>query len=859
MPELPGSTRSVLKATYVPLIVPDDTSVTVGHAVQKFGFVRQLNLQTGDVAAAGRVMTAGGKPATPALLQTLTQFEGTPLPSRLPAPSVFASVAPADLLAFGKALSSVRQTHVTQLAQAAPAAGAAAATLDPRTLATQLLNTSIVATNGFEQTTSATPIGMLNLERLEMTPAGIQRGELLATIPLAPMEQTAVVQKEWSVTSQEFTSIVTDSLENYSETGVTENTELAQSTTNQNQHSNQFNVNATVVGNIGFVTTTLASQFQTQDQTSNTATASTKHALTTTKKASSRVKQSHKVTISTTTVTGSSESTTRTLQNPSSTDPMRIDYFSLMRKWHVGLYRYGLRMTYDIVIPQPAGALREAYEQLASMQSQLSQGFSFNTPYSAITPSTYQQLAAQFGAQVPPPPAAMPPKTYASQPTTGKGWYFTDIGINVDPGYWITDVSVTLNLGQIDAGTHVGYEVIGSGWSATGQNAGEYSQDLTQFSGFMLHYGGAQTVSIFLDDVNGGTAHVLLTVTTEPTPDAWAQWQANVWNALYSAAQTSFYANQQALQAQVQALQDRLNNVDTLTLRREENDEITKGVLRWLLGPGFEFMPDNVAQLFNGPDASWGIGYSPTSPNTLGLSASDWSTVSTYEQMVRFVNDAIDWDNILYFLYSYFWDVPIAWDNVRNIQHPDSTRQAFLRAGSARVVLTVRKGWEQAWVQFVEGGTFGTGALPQLHPYLAIAQEIQDYDDTNYPGIPPANPGGAAGPDDDGYVATSCSDTVSASSSPVTLTVDSSAGFIVGYKAIIDSYGSGVQELQVITAVPDATHITVKGMTNAHDGSTDAFAVIQAGEKGQLIAEWFEYTPSSGVDIGVTSDLTTIA
>jgi hypothetical protein len=39
---------------------------------------------------------------------------------------------------------------------------------------------------------------MLNLERIEMSPAGLERGELLATIPLAPKERTSVVQKEWS-------------------------------------------------------------------------------------------------------------------------------------------------------------------------------------------------------------------------------------------------------------------------------------------------------------------------------------------------------------------------------------------------------------------------------------------------------------------------------------------------------------------------------------------------------------------------------------------------------------------------------------------------------------------------------------
>ena len=33
----------------------------------------------------------------------------------------------------------------------------------------------------------------------------------------------------------------------------------------------------------------------------------------------------------------------------------------------------------------------------------------------------------------------------------------------------------------------------------------------------------------------------------------------------------------------------------------------------------------------------------------------------------------------------------------------------------------------------------------------------------------------------------------------------------------------------------------------------------KAGSSGVLIAEWFEYTPTSGVDIAVTSNLATIA
>lgn len=38
--------------------------------------------------------------------------------------------------------------------------------------------------------------------------------------------------------------------------------------------------------------------------------------------------------------------------------------------------------------------------------------------------------------------------------------------------------------------------------------------------------------------------------------------------------------------------------IDTLTLRREENEEIMKGVPRWLLGPTFDFVPADVLSAF---------------------------------------------------------------------------------------------------------------------------------------------------------------------------------------------------------------------------------------------------------------------
>jgi hypothetical protein len=246
--------------------------------------------------------------------------------------------------------------------------------------------------------------------------------------------------------------------------------------------------------------------------------------------------------------------------------------------------------------------------------------------------------------------------------------------------------------------------------------------------------------------------------------------------------------------------------------------------------------------------------------------------------MVKFINEAIEWENVLYLLYSYFWDVPSSWDFIRQLRHPDATRQAFLRAGSARVVLTVRPGWEVDWLTFAEGGKRGTTSIPANHSYLTIAGEIKAYNQTNYPGIPPANPGGGPPPDSGAYVASESRDNLPESNGkPVTIAVKDSTGFIVGHTAVLDSWDTKIkdkdgktiidkddktipaQEKQTITAVPDGTHITVERLEHPHDGSQKPFAVMQAGEKGQLIAEWFEYTPSSGTDIAVTSNLATIA
>lgn len=143
----------------------------------------------------------------------------------------------------------------------------------------------------------------------------------------------------------------------------------------------------------------------------------------------------------------------------------------------------------------------------------------------------------------------------------------------------------------------------------------------------------------------------------------------------------------------------------------------------------------------------------------------------------------------------------------------------------------MRKGYEAAFTWFAENGDLNAPpVIPVGHPYMTIAQQIQNYDKTNYPGIPPANSNGQTLNTDDIPNAGTTSRTSirpgATPTTPVTIVVDDSRGFVVGGYAIIDAWDAGIshansvgiQERSMITAVPDAKSIVVQGLRYPHGG-----------------------------------------
>jgi len=71
------------------------------------------------------------------------------------------------------------------------------------------------------------------------------------------------------------------------------------------------------------------------------------------------------------------------------------------------------------------------------------------------------------------------------------------------------------------------------------------------------------------------------------------------------------------------------------------------------------------------------------SPTFAGLNGSDWAKAMLFGDMVKFVQEAVEWENLLYFLYPYFWGGEAQGRDKMLFEHPDPEHQNFLWAGTA--------------------------------------------------------------------------------------------------------------------------------------------------------------------------------
>lgn len=600
----------------------------------------------------------------------------------------------------------------------------------------------------FQYQAQIEPVGQLHLERIEMTPAGIEHGELVHSVPLTPKETVNIKHREWSVVTRTFETIVQDSFEGFSETGVAEKTDLSQSADNEARHSSALDVNGSVSasynGGAYSVTASTAVDYRQQTDTQQIEKDSIAHAVTITRNASTRTKKEHKMSFRVSSVAGAEDLSVRVITNPSDTKAMRVDYFQLLRKWRVDLIRYGLRMTYDLVIPNPGLDLIGRVLEIQAIDEMLTTtSYSFGLHINDVTRDKWLALSEQYGVELDPPPEMSLPIAFYKKldPTKGDGVSDGDVEIDIPDGYEFENGTMAADLHlHVTSGDHHpqwstfdgSHNPGDPGVSGDAYNLGVTS-NLTRYQhtvGKLIIAYGYQNTDDGAVQVNG-TCLVLLKTMQE--------WQLKSWTALRNADQAAYDKRIEQVKERKTFLQGQIAQFDALTLRKMEREEIMRWVLRWLLGPGFDLMPATLKGLFQcyppPPSPCQQYAY----PDVTTLTHGEWPAIVNYGEFIKYIHDAIEWENVLFFAYPYFWDHVNNWPFKRFLVHPDPIHREFLRSGAMRVVLTIRPGFEASFAMLQQTGD-STAPPDTTFPYVTIAEDIRNFAMTNYEGIPPANP-----------------------------------------------------------------------------------------------------------------------
>ncbi|WP_117590797.1 hypothetical protein [Chryseobacterium sp. Leaf405] len=118
---------------------------------------------------------------------------------------------------------------------------------------------------------------------------------------------------------------------------------------------------------------------------------------------------------------------------------------------------------------------------------------------------------------------------------------------------------------------------------------------------------------------------------------------------------------------------------------------------------------------------------------TQGTTFTDYETVLSndldkYTAFVKFMEQAFEWENLSYYLYPYYWGNKQNWVELYQSENTDPLFRNFLQSGMARVIATVRPGFEDA-VQFylATGKIWSGGEVPVIGDelYLSIVDEMK--------------------------------------------------------------------------------------------------------------------------------------
>jgi hypothetical protein len=365
----------------------------------------------------------------------------------------------------------------------------------------------------------------------------------------------------------------------------------------------------------------------------------------------------------------------------------------------VELRHYGSRMMVEFHVPEPALSLLER-SAVRNMRKVLPP---FNISPADIRPENYMCLAQQFGAlDVEPPPTALI--------EVGFGWTST---INEDAENWAEDqFSAIINIptGYRPTWSKVAWSGLQGkkenrefnfAFSIAGKSQG-IEHTVVTYDGVVLNldaqFDWPQGVPISgrLRGTWDGAMYVQATLKCVRTQEALDAWRLRMWQALragYETLQRKLVQEEQQEAYKQNLLMAAGTDGPEAENRRIERAELQKWAIKSMR---------KVPQNFNAVEQ---IGE---------MQEINPVYADAQAPVVRFYEDAFEWEHMNYFLYPYHWARRASWRMRNSVQAVDQRFKEFLQAGAARVIVPITPGYEDKVAWFLDPSNAQVGELMRI-------------------------------------------------------------------------------------------------------------------------------------------------
>lgn len=398
------------------------------------------------------------------------------------------------------------------------------------------------------------------------------------------------------------------------------------------------------------------------------------------------------------------------------------------------IYNFGKRLMFEFMIPEPAKLhlLGMAENQAQSSSTTLVKPVDPRTyadapnatvlfnlkDYSKINDTTVKYWSSKFNVEI--------PEKQEDYIICGESFSVTHDGtsigrhegnagagkIELPEGYVTTEGYINFTAGK-DNDTQIYSGFLVSLGKVNKYFSGNYGGVERDFTFSLPGYVGKVPVSYTMANYFHGNVNA--SVKCELTAEAKARWQKETFKAI------------------IDAYEDALKDYNTKLA--EEN---AKGVKIKGENPGFYRQIENMILRKN--CISYIIDQNQTAQRTYGKSMSNGQTtfgnyevqlgaeLDDYAAFAKFIEQAFEWEIMSYNFYPYYWGDRQDWSQLYQYDNNDPLFRHFMQAGMARVIVTVRPGFEEAVRYYMQTGQIWNGGeVPVIDDelFLSIVDELR--------------------------------------------------------------------------------------------------------------------------------------